>query len=166
MPSRRDASRSNQKLVIVAVVGVIAAAIGINAIFVTQASSSDRYVIQLQEISDQSRVVTQNYENSIGKWKDGLIGNAEMLQITDNNLEQLQSLLSRLKALEPPEKFREGHEMSVLSLEYELQSNKHMRSYVETGDQAEYEKSTELFQLAFNYESEAFAAFAKANKNT
>ncbi|MFQ5941389.1 MAG: hypothetical protein ACE5KA_06810 [Nitrososphaerales archaeon] len=89
-----------------------------------------------------------------------------MLQITDNNLEQLYSLLSRLKALEPSEKFKEGHEMSVLSLEYELQSNKHMRKYVETGDQMEYEKSSELLQLAFNYESRAFAAFARTDKDS
>ncbi len=163
---KRNISSSNQKLVIVVAAGVIAVIIAVNAIFITQPSSNEHYVIQLQEISDQSMTITQNYESSIGKWEDGLIDNSEMLQITDNNLEQLQSLLSRLKALEPPEKFREGHEMNILSLEYELQSNKHMRNYVETGDQAEYEKSIELFQLAFNYESEAFAAFSKANKNT
>jgi hypothetical protein len=153
-------------LVIVIAVGIIALVLGINALLVTQASSSDRYIMELQEISDQSRATTQNYEDSVGKWKNGMITDTEMLTITDNDLAQLQSLLSRLKSLEPPEKFKEGHELSILSLEYELQSNKHMRNYVETGDQAEYEKSLELLQLAFNYESRAFAAFSKNNKNT
>jgi len=163
---RCNNSRSQQKLVIFVVASIIIAILGINIVFMMQGSTNDRYLIQLQEISDQSKTITQNYADSIGEWKNGLLDNAKMLQITDNNLEQLQSSLSRLKGLDPPKEFTEAHEMSILSLEYELESNKHMRKYVETGDQVEYEKSSEDFQHAFDYESKAFEAFAKANKTT
>lgn len=164
--SRKRSSSSKQTKFIAIVVGIAAAVIGINAFFITQPSSSERYVIELQEISDQSRVVTQSYEESIRRWQDGTIDDAEMLQITDDNLAQLQLLLSRLKSLEPPDRLKEGHDLSVLSLEYELQSNKHMRNFIETGDENEFEKSSELLQLAISYESRALAAFAEANKNT
>lgn len=165
MPKRRAKPRS-QRLLIAIALGIVAVAIGINAFFIAQTSASDRYIIELQEISDQSGAITQTYEDAIGRWQNGKIDNNEMLQITDDNLDQLQSLLSRLKSLDPPDKLKEGHELSVLSLEYELQSNKHMRNYIETGDESEFEKSSELLQLAISYESKAFASFAKANKST
>lgn len=166
MRRREKNPRSQQKLVLVIAGGIVAAVLGISAVLMMQESTSEHYIKQLQEISDQSRTITQNYEDSITKWKDGSIDNAQMLQITDKNLEQLQLQMSRMKALEPPEKFKEGHEISILSLEYELQSNEHMRKYVETGDQEEYKKSSELFQLAFDYESKAFEALGNTNRNT
>ena len=166
MPRRRDNTHSHQKLIIVIAAGIVVLIMGINGIHLAQKSSNDTYILELNEISNQSRLTTKNYENSIGEWKSDVMGDIEMLRITDNNIEQLQSLLSQLKSLEPPEKFKDGHEMNILSLKYELQSNKHMRVYVETHDQAEYEKSSELFQLAFDYETKAFALFIKANENT
>lgn len=166
MRRREKNPRSQQKLVLVIAGGIVAAVLGISAVLMMQESTSEHYIKQLQEISDQSRTITQNYEDSITKWKDGSIDNAQLLQTTDKNLEQLQLQMSRMKALEPPEKFKEGHEMSILSLEYELQSNEHMRKYVETGDQAEYEKSSKLFQLAFDYEAKAFEALGNTNRNT
>lgn len=166
MPKRRTTTtRSNTKIVIAIAVGIVGGVIGINAVLLAQVTGTERYLRNLQEISDQSQVITQNYEDSIAKWNEGLIDDEEILQITDENLGQLEALLSRLKLLDPPEQFREGHDMSVLSLEYELQSNRHMRNYIETGDEQEYERSSELLQLAFNYESKAFEAFAKS-RNT
>ncbi|MEM2760019.1 MAG: hypothetical protein QXU32_10740 [Nitrososphaerales archaeon] len=164
MPRRRN-PRSQRIMAVSIAAGIIGAVLGINAVLVPQKSDSEKYVLLLQEVSDQSMTLTQNYESAIGKWRAGLIDNAEMLRITDSNLEEIKSLISRLKAVEPPERFKEGHEMSILSLDYELQSNTHMRKYIETGNQYEYDKSTELLQLAFDYESKAFQAFSEASKH-
>jgi hypothetical protein len=163
---RRTKTGSQRILVVSIAVGIVAAVVGVNAILASQQSSTEDYVRQLQKISDQSMALTSSYEDSIGKWKNGLIDDEEMLGITDSNLQQLESLASKLKSLEPPEKFREGHEMGILSLQYELESNRHLRNYIVTGDEEEYKKSNELFQLAFDYESKAFEAFSKANKIT
>jgi len=163
---RRSDVRSNQKLMIALMVGAIAVAVGVSAVLASQPSNQETYITELQEISDQSKAVTQSYDDAISEWQNGQVEDSEMTRITERNLGQLELLLSRLKALEPPGRFADGHELIIRSLEYEMQSNEHMLKYIETRDQAEYEKSSELFQLAFDYEAKAFEAFAKANKNT
>ncbi len=165
MPRRSDV-RSNQKLMIALMVGAIAVAVGVSAVLASQPSSQETYIAELQEILDQSEAVTKSYEGAIMEWKHDQVDDTEMIRITERNLEQLGSTLARLRALEPPDRFAEGHQLITLSLEYELQSNEHMLKYFETGDPAEYEKSSELFQLAFDYEAKAFEALSKANKGT
>lgn len=166
MPKKREKRDSKFKLVIFVAVGIVAAVVGLNAVLISQAPDTSSYVAQLHEISDESRFVTQIYEDAIGQWKEGAISDEHMITATDENLNQLENLLLRLRALDPPDRYQEAHDMLILSLEYEHESNEHMRSYVQTRNEAEFEKSTELLQLAFNYESEAFAAFAAANKNS
>jgi hypothetical protein len=165
MPRRREKPQSQWKLIAGISAGIIAAVLGLSAFLASQPTASESYIMELQNVSEQSRIITEKYEDSIGRWQNGTISDIEMLRITDSNLAQLEAMISRMKVLEPPEKFKEGHELSILSLEYELNSNKHLRAYVETDDDLEFERSTELLQLAFDYESKAFAAFAGANKN-
>lgn len=162
MPRRSD-KKANMKIVLAAAVGMAAAIVGVMWMLATPDSAQQSYARELQEISDMSKAVTQSYEDAISKWRNGEIGKDEMLAASDANLKQLSMLLTKLKEMEPSARFKEGHELTVTSLEYELQSNEHMRSYIETGDESEYEESTKLFQLAFDYEAKAFQAFAKAN---
>jgi hypothetical protein len=166
MTKARRAAKSNQLSVIVIGGAVIAAVIGISFVLTTQASNNENYIKSIQTISDQSRTFTQAYENSINEWRNGEISREEMLQITDDQIENLNALLMKLRGMEPPEKFRLAHELSILSLSHELQSDRHMRNYIETGNDVEYDKSVEFFQQAFDYERQAFEEFSRAGMRT
>lgn len=166
MSRTRKDPKSKQFLVIVIGGAIIATVVGISFVLMTQATDSENYVRSVQSISDQSRAFTQTYENSISEWHDGEISREEMLQITDNQLENLDGLLAKLRGMEPPEKFRLAHELSILSLSHELQSDRHMRNYIETGNNDEYDRSVEFLQKAFDYETQAFEEFSRAGKNT
>jgi len=166
MSRARKVRKSQQTLVIIVGAVIIAIVIGVSFVLMTQATNSDNYVKTIQSISDQSRIFTQNYEDSIARWKDGQISKEEMLRITDRHLETLDGLITKLKNVEPPEKFRMAHDLSILSLNHELQSDQHMRNYIETGNNDEYEMSVELFQKAFDYEKQAFDEFRRAGKST
>ena len=166
MPRTRRDPKSQQILVVIVGVVIIAVVVGVSFILMTQATNSENYIKTIQSVSEQSRAFTQTYEDYIAKWEDDQISNEEMLQITDSHLENLNGLLTKLKSMEPPEKFRIAHELSVLSLSHELQSDRHMRNYIETGNSDEYEISVELLQKAFDYETQAFAEFSRAGKST
>ncbi|MFY3739741.1 MAG: hypothetical protein HMLIMOIP_000160 [Candidatus Nitrosomirales archaeon] len=166
MSRTRKDPKSKQFLVIVIGGAIIAVVIGISFVLMTQATDSENYVKSIQSISDQSRAFTQSYETSIGEWQDGEINSEEMLQITDNHLENLNGLLAKLRSMEPPEKFRLAHELSILSLSHELQSDEHMRNYIETGSDDEYDRSVEFLQKAYDYETQAFEEFSRAGKST
>jgi len=166
MPRTRRDPKSQQILVVIVGVVIIAVVVGVSFIFMTQATNSENYIKTIQSVSEQSRAFTQTYEDSIAKWEDDQISMEEMLQITDSHLENLDGLLTKLKSMEPPEKFRAAHELSVLSLSHELQSDRHMRNYIETGNIDEYEISVELLQKAFDYETQAFEEFSRAGKST
>ena len=166
MPRTKKDLKSNQILVAIIGIGIIAGVVGVSFVFMTQATNSENYIKTIQSVSDQSRVFTQTYEDSIAKWQDGQISREEMLKITDDQLESLDGLLAKLKSMEPPEKFRAAHELGILSLSHELQSDRHMRNYIETGNNDEYDRSVEFLQKAFDYETQAFEEFSRAGKNT
>jgi|GEM_PF-629385 len=166
MSRTRKDPKSKQLWVIVIGGAIIAVVLGISFVLMTQATNNENYVKSIQIISDQSRAFTQTYENSISEWHDGEISSEEMLQITDNHLENLDGLLAKLRNMEPPEKFRLAHELSILSLSHELQSDKHMRNYIETGSDDEYDRSVEFLQKAYDYETQAFEEFNRAGKST
>jgi hypothetical protein len=163
--TRRD-PKSKQFLVIVIGGAIIAVVIGISFVLMIQATNNENYVRSIQIISDRSGQFTQAFENSVTEWRDGEISREEMLQITDNHLENLNGLLGELRNMEPPEKFRLAHELSILSLSHELQSDRHYRNYIETGSDDEYDRSVEFLQKAYDYETQAFGEFSKASKNT
>jgi hypothetical protein len=166
MPRTRRDPKSQRILVVTVFVGIVATVLGVSFMLMTQATNRENYVITIQNVSDEARVLTRTYEDSIAKWENGLTSKEQILQITDSHLENLNRLLTKLKSLEPPEKFLDAHELSILSLDHELQSDQHMRSYIETGKEEEREMSATLLQKAFDYEAEAFEEFSRASKST
>ena len=166
VPRTRRDPKSQRILVVTVFVGIVAAVLGASFMFMTQATNRENYVRTIQNVSDEARVLTQTYEDSIAKWQNSQTSKEQILQITDNHLENLNRLLTKLKSLEPPEKFRAAHELSILSLDHELQSDQHMRNYIETGKEEEREMSATLLQKAFDYEAKAFEEFSRASKST
>lgn len=166
MPRTRRDPKSQRILVVTVCVGIVAAVLGISFVLMTQTTNGENYIRTIQSVSDESRALTQPYEDSIAKWQNWQISKEEILQITDRHLENLDRLLTKLKSQEPPEKFHTAHELSILSLGHELQSDQHMRNYIETGKEEERKMSATLLQRAFDYETQAFEEFSRAGKST
>lgn len=166
MPRAKMDPKSKQILIIIVGIGVIGAVVGVSFVLTTQAANNENYLKTIQSISDQSRTFTLAYEDSLTKWQGGEISKEEILQLTEGHLENLDRLLTKLKSMEPPEKFRTAHELGILSLSHETQSDRHMRNYIETGNEDEYKISAELLQKAFDYETQAFEEFSRAGKST
>ena len=83
-----------------------------------------------------------------------------MISVTDNYLPKFQKLVSRAKDLQPTTaKYLQAKDLYTKSLQSEMESYKHFRNYLVTGNKIEDDISTQLLSNALKYEIKSFAAF-------
>ena len=114
-------------------------------------------------------LMTQNYQSEIGKWLLKQYDNKTMVLITDKYLPQFQKLVTRAQALQPvtraqalqptTTKYLQAKDLYVKSLQSEIGSYMHFRSFLATGNNTEDDISTQLLTNALKYEINSFAAF-------
>jgi hypothetical protein len=113
---------------------------------------------------NDSHSLTQNYQKEIGKWQSKQYDNKTMVLVTDNYLPRFQKLVNRAQALQPStEKYLQAKDLYMKSLLSEIQSYKHFRTFLITGNRTEDNISTQFLSNALKYEIKSFAAF---NNNT
>jgi hypothetical protein len=116
------------------------------------------------KLLDDSRTLTHNYQNEVGKWKLKQHSNSTMISITDQYLPKFESLVNRAKSLPASEKYTKARDFTIQSFQSETESYKHFRNLLATGNNAEDAKSTQLLSDALKYETQAFAAFNAAGR--
>lgn len=132
-------------------------------VFLTLANArAEAFARQYGSIITQSRSLTAEYQDEIGKWSKKQYDNATMISITDEYLPKFQKQLDDAKALDAPDKYTDARDLIIKSLDSEMQSYVHFRQYLVTGLQVEDDRSTELLSLALQYEDESFSAFTAA----
>jgi hypothetical protein len=109
---------------------------------------------------NDSHLLTQSYQKEIGKWQSKQYDNKTMISLTDNYLPKLQKLVNRAEALQPiTEKYLQAKDLYIKSLQYEIESYKHFRTFLITGNNTEDDISTQLLSNVLKYEIKSFAAF-------
>jgi hypothetical protein len=109
---------------------------------------------------NDSRLLTQNYQSEIGKWRLKQYDNKTMISVTDKYLPMFQKLVGRTEALKPTtENYIQAKEWYIKSLLSEIESYRHFRNFLENGSSIEDEKSTQLLSDGLIYELKSFAAF-------
>jgi hypothetical protein len=112
----------------------------------------------------QTHLLTQNYQKEIGKWHSKQYDNKTMILITDTYLPKFEKLVNRAEGLQPTTaKYLQAKNLYIRSLQSEMESYKHFRTFLITGNKAEDNISTQLLSDALKYEIKSFAAF---NNNT
>ena len=87
-----------------------------------------------------------------------------MISITDNYLPKFQSLVDRAKLLPDSEKYIQARDFNIKLFQSEIESYKHFRNLLATGNNEEDSKSTQLLSDALRYEDQAFLAFKAAGR--
>jgi hypothetical protein len=109
---------------------------------------------------NDSHLLTQSYQKQIGKWQSKQYDNKTMISVTDNYLPKFQKLVNRAEALQPiTEKYLQAKDLYIKSLQSEIESYKHFRTFLITGNNTEDDISTQLLSNALKYEIKSFAAF-------
>ncbi len=108
---------------------------------------------------------TQNFDYQLSLYEKGELSKSEMLNITDNHIEKMQNFLVRYDSLSPPEPFVSSLQLFRLSTQTQLESDKLLRDWVQTGDNSTRTKSDNLLQQAFQYEMNALQSFNNAKSS-
>ena len=115
---------------------------------------------------NHSRLLTQNYQSEIGKWRLKQYDNKTMMSVSDNYLPMFQKLVGAVEALKPTtENYIQAKEWYIKSLQSEIESYRHFRNFLENGTPVEDEKSAQLLSDALRYEFNSFAAFNNQTNN-
>ena len=126
--------------------------------------SGERFGNSLQQIQKDLKNQVSDYESKIRMWQDGDLTKQEILQISENHLIGLENILSRYDALLPPQAFVPSLKLFKLSTQSQLESDRLLKEWIETGDSSTKIRSDEILQQSFEYETSALASYNMAKK--
>jgi hypothetical protein len=123
-------------------------------------NEAQSFHIDYEMLINDSHILTQSYQNEIGKWQSKQYDAKAMISITDKYLPEFQKLVKRAQALQPTtEKYLQAKDLYIKSLQSEIRSYMHFRNFLITGNKTEDDTSTQFLSEALKYEIKSFAAF-------
>ncbi len=102
---------------------------------------------------------TQSFDSQLSSYEKGKLSKVQMLNITGNHIEKMQNFLTRYDNLQPPESFVPSLQLFRLSTQTQLESDKLLREWIQTGNNSTRAKSDDLLQQSFQYEMNALQSF-------
>lgn len=120
----------------------------------------------LAQIQNNLKNETADYDAKIIQYQNGNITKQDILQISDNHIVILNDILAKYSMLKPPEPFAPSLELFKLSTQSQLDSDKFLREWIQTGDNSTKVRSDQLLGQAFDYETRALDSFNKAKTNS
>ncbi len=128
--------------------------------------SGQRFGDELAQIQSDLNDETKNYDSNMSQYQTGKITRDAILQISDKHLDILNNILSRYSLLRPPEAFAPSLELFKLSTESQIDSDKLLKEWIQTGENSTRVKSDQLLRHAFEYEARALNSFNTAKGNS
>jgi len=164
---KKKPARSSKKglyFVIVIGIAIIGLVIGVSY-YVEQAKiSGQRFGNNLEQIQSDLKKQISEYESKLTIWQEGGLTKQEMLEISENHLVELEKIVERYDKLTPPQAFTSSVELFKRSTQAQIESDKLLKKWIETGDNSTKIRSDELLQQSFEYETSALASFNMAKK--
>jgi len=113
----------------------------------------------LQRIQEDLKKIQTDFQSEITIWKDGEISKEEFLGYSDMHISKMEELVSRYDDLDPPEVFSSSVELFKLSTQSQLESDKEIIRWIQSGDMNAKIRSDSLMEESFGYEMAALAKF-------
>ena len=113
----------------------------------------------LQRIQEDLKKIQTDFQSEITVWQDGDIGKDEFLGYSDIHILKMEELVSRYDTLDPPEAFSSSVELFKLSTQSQLESDKEIIRWIQSGDMDAKIRSDSLMEESFGYEMAALAKF-------
>lgn len=148
--------RQKERIITFAGLGAIGVIITIVAFLQLENTKAQAFLETYNRLIADSRTLTQQYQNEVGKWEKKEYDNSTMISITDNYLPKFKELIDRAERMQPPDKYTKVQEFTTKSIQLEMESYERFRNFLATGNHEEDEKSTQLLSDALRYETDAF----------
>jgi hypothetical protein len=141
----------------IAVIGVL---IAFMVFLQVEASRNNEFKRAFEKIVIDTNALTQEYTIQEDQWLSR--DNNTMVQVIDLYLPNYDMLVERAKALDTPEKYKAAQEYLVSAIDLERQSYQHFRNFLVTGDESEYEISSDMISRSLEESVNADGAIKAA----
>ena len=155
--------KRKQKSRIITIGGIVAIAVLVGFMISLQVEvmRNNKFKRGFEKIVIDVNTLTQQYQGEESKWQKNY-DNSTMISVINQYLPKYQELVDRAEALDTPERYKESQGYLVSAIESEKQSNEHFRNYLVTGDQQEYDRSSDLLTKSLTDSANADAAIKAA----
>lgn len=161
---KKPVQSSKKGLYFVIVIGIVIIGLVVGvSYYIEQAKiSGQRFGNNLEQIQSDLKKQTSDYESNKIIWQEGGLTKQEILKISEDHLVELEKIVERYDKLTPPQAFTSAVELFKRSTQTQLESDKLLKKWIETGDNSTKIRSDELMQQSFEYETSALASYNTA----
>jgi len=125
-----------------------------------EASRNNDFKRAYEQIILDTNALTQEYTAEEERWLSQ--DNNTLIHVIDRYLPRYDQLIERANTLNTPGKYESAKIYLVSAIELERQSYEHFRNYLVTGDQSEYQKSSDLISRSLEQSVNADSAIKQA----
>jgi ABC-type lipoprotein release transport system permease subunit len=159
MRSNRKKS-TNSRFITIGGIAVIGAIVAFMVFLQVDAARNNEFKRAFEKIVIDTNSLTKEYTAEEGKWLAQ--DNSTLIKVIDQYQPRYDQLIERAKALNTPEKYVDSRNYLVSAVDLEKESYQHFQNYLVTGNQTEYEKSSEMLTKSLAESANADAAIKAA----
>jgi hypothetical protein len=160
MRSNRRKRNTSRRFITIGGIAVIGAIVAFMVFLQIDAARNNEFKRAFEEIVIDTNALTKEYTAEEAKWLAQ--DNSTLINVIDQYQPRYDQLVERAKALNTPERYADSRKYLVSSIDLEKQSYQHFRNYLVTGNQTEYEKSSEMLSRSLAESANADAAIKAA----
>jgi hypothetical protein len=160
MRSKKSKKRTTSRFITIGGIAVIGAIVAFMVFLQIDAARNNEYKRAFEKIVIDTNALTKEYTAEEAKWLAQ--DNSTLIKVIDQYQPRYDQLLERAKALNTPEKYTDSRNYLLSTIDLEKQSYQHFRNYLATGNQTEYEKSSEMLTKSLAESANADAAIKAA----
>jgi ABC-type lipoprotein release transport system permease subunit len=155
--TRKISKKKTNRIITIAGIVIIAGIVVFMISLQIQNSKNNEFRKSLDNIANDTVVLSRQYQAEEGKWVNKQYDNKTMINIVNNYLPRYQALIDKAKALDTPDKFKSAQGFLVSAIQTEKESNEHFRNYLISDNSTEYKVSSDLLSKSLadsaNYDS-------------
>jgi hypothetical protein len=153
---RKRRSTSISRTITIGGIAVIGAIVAFMVFLQVDAARNNEFKRAFEKIVIDTNALTKEYTAEEAKWLAQ--DNSTLIKVIEQYQPRYEQLVDRAKALNTPEKYTESRNYLVSAIDLEKQSYMHFHNYLATGNQTEYEASSELLSRSLAESANADAA--------
>jgi len=117
---------------------------------------------ELLQIQEDLKDLQEEFEANFSMYNEGGLSKEQFLEFAPSHLKQMEGLILRYDNLSPSSSFVDSVDLLKLSAESQLESQKRLFSWVETGDEADLIIANMTHQQSFEFEMAGLASYNEA----
>jgi hypothetical protein len=157
---RKRRTTSTSRIITIGGIAVIGAIVAFMVFLQVDAARNNEFKRAFEKIVVDTNALTKEYTAEEAKWLAQ--DNSTLIKVIEQYQPRYEQLVDRAKALNTPEKYTESRNYLVSAIDLEKQSYMHFRNYLATGNQTEYEASSEMLSRSLAESANADAAIKAA----